>query len=152
MAPHILTIDAPTVEPIGPPSGDFEHIPSSPEMFGGLRAKAEEQFGGGLEHGADAAISYLDEVNKFNDQTHASELHSWGTDQAGDLVSKHSELTGRAAADALPQLKEQLRQIQQDADDQAGKLYTKSLVSQSLKALSIARERGLIPVDCESDQ
>lgn len=42
---------------------------------------------------------------------HASELHSWGVDQAGDLVSAHSETQGRAAVDGLQPLKEKIRQI-----------------------------------------
>ena len=129
MAPHILTIDAPTVEPIGAPSGDFEHIPSSPEMFGGLRARGEEQLGGGLVHGADAAISYLNETNQFQNQIHASELHSDFSDKAGDLFSKYTELKGRGALEGLPALKQQIMDLQKEAMDSAGNLPTQAMVA-----------------------
>ena len=119
--PGGLDIMVPEVNPSGAPD-DYERISSSPEMFGGLRGQAEQQFGRGVLSASDAAISYLTETNQLNDQTHASELHSWGIDQAGDLVSKHAELQGRAAYDALPDLKEKLRGIQQDAESQAGNL------------------------------
>jgi hypothetical protein len=65
MAPHILNIDAPTVEPSGAPSGDFEQIHTSPEMFGGFGAQVAEKFGTGLVQGGDAAINYLTETNQF---------------------------------------------------------------------------------------
>jgi hypothetical protein len=83
-----LDIMVPEVSPSGAPD-DYERIQSSPNMFGGLRAEAQKEFGSGLTKAADETLQGITQYNQLNDQTHASELHSWGIDQAGDLVSKH---------------------------------------------------------------
>ncbi len=130
--PGPLDILVPDVNPSGAPD-DYQHISTSANMFGGFGAEAAKEFGQGLVKASDAGLSFATELNQRNDQTHASELHSWGVDQATDLVSEHSQLEGRAAYDNLPVLKEKIRSIQKDAEDQAGNPYTKSLVSQNLR-------------------
>ena len=129
MAGHILSVDFPEQNPTGAPGGDFEDIRSSPSMFGALGAEAEKGFGEGVTRAATAGIDYLTETNRFQDQTHASELHSDFSDKAGDLISQHSELQGRAALENLPIVKKQIMDLQKQAEAQAGNLYTKSLVS-----------------------
>lgn len=129
MAPHILQIDAPSQEPTGAPSNDFEHIQTSPAMFGGLGAQAEEKFGKGLVEGGDATISYLNETNQFQNQIHASELHSDFSDKAGDLFSKYTELKGRGALEGLPALKQQIMDLQKDSMNAAGNMPTQAMVA-----------------------
>jgi muramidase (phage lysozyme) len=126
--PQILDVQFPEINPTGAPEGDYERIPSSPASFGVFGAEALKQAGEGVVKAADTGLSYLTEQNQYNNQIHASELHSWFSDQAGDLVSKHSELQGRAASDALPELKTKIADLQKQAEDQAGNLPTKALV------------------------
>jgi GH24 family phage-related lysozyme (muramidase) len=129
MAGQILDVQFPEINPTGAPEGDYERIPSSPSSFGAFGAEALKQTGEGLVKAADTGLSYLTEQNQYNNQIHASELHSWFSDQAGDLVSKHSELQGRAALDALPDLKKKIGDLQTQAESQAGNLPTKALVA-----------------------
>jgi GH24 family phage-related lysozyme (muramidase) len=126
--PGPLDIMVPEVNPSGAPD-DYQRISSSPAMFGGLRGEAEKEFGHGLTSAGDAALSYLTEQNSLNNQIHASELHSWYSDQAGDLISAHSELQGRAAVDQLPDLKAKLQDLQKQVEAQAGNLPTKAMVA-----------------------
>lgn len=127
--PHILDVQFPEQNPSGAPGGDYEDIRSSPEMFGALGAKAAGEFGEGLTRTGVAGIDYATDVNRLQDQIHASELHSNFSDKAGDLVSKFTELQGRAALDNLPALKTQIEGLQKEAEGSAGNLFTKSLVA-----------------------
>jgi muramidase (phage lysozyme) len=129
MAPQILNVQFPEINPSGAPSDDYERIPSSPASFGAFGAEALKQTGEGLTKTAVTGLDYLTQQNEYNNQIHASELHSWFSDQAGDLVSKHSELQGRAALAALPDLKKNIADLQSQAESQAGNLPTKALVA-----------------------
>ena len=126
--PGPLDILVPDVNPSGAPD-DYERIATSPNMFGGFGAEAKEKFGKGVQSVGEAGLSYLTEQNNLNNQIHASELHSWFSDQAGDLISAHSELQGRTAVDQLPDLKSKIQDLQKQAESQAGNLPTKAMVA-----------------------
>lgn len=132
-APHILDVSVPDVMPQGAPGNDYERIQATPDMFGGLIARSEERLGQGISQAGDAAFNYLMETDRLQDQIHGSELHSWFSDQAGDAISKFSELQGRAAVDGLPGVKKQIADLQQQAVQQSGNLFTQSLVAQNTR-------------------
>jgi muramidase (phage lysozyme) len=129
VAGQILNVEFPEINPAGAPGDDYERIRSSPASFGAFGAEALKQSGEGLVKASTAGLNYLTEQNQYNNQIHASELHSWFSDQSGDLVSKHSELQGRAASDQLPDLKAKIADFQKQAEEQAGNLPTKAMVA-----------------------
>ena len=72
MANRVLTETYPTVAPRGAPENDYERIPTSPAMFGGLIAQGEEKAGQGLEAASSAAAS----VQGFYSQVTASDAYN----------------------------------------------------------------------------
>jgi|SRR5579862_7460388 len=119
----------PEVSPIGAPGGDYQHIEATPEMFGGLIARSAERLGQGVESAGEAGLGYLTEKQNLNNQIHASQLHSWFTDQATDLVTKYSQLQGQSALNALPKFKQDLQNLQQQAEAQAGSDQARTMVA-----------------------
>src|ERR1700733_8431269 len=96
-APHILDVTSPSVEPTGAPGNDYEHITASPDDFGAIKGKAFETFGKGLEQASGDVMDAWMQRQRMDNQVHGSELHSWFSDQAGNIVSKFSQLQGKAA-------------------------------------------------------
>ena len=135
MAPHILDIEWPEANPSGAPGGDFEHIPSSPEMFGGLSARGLGALGEGLTRAADTALSTATDINRLQDQIHASELHSDFSNKASDLFAEFMQKQGRAAVDARPIFTQKLADLQKQAQGSSGNLYTQALVGQNTRIL-----------------
>src|SRR5262249_54245430 len=129
MSQHILQVDLPEVQPTGAPSGDFQRINSSPDMFGALTARglsAEvqglEKFGSGmqglgtgLERAGTTAIDIATEQNQLQNKIHATDVKSWYADQTTDMHSKFMSLSGRAAIDALPEYKKRLGELREEA-------------------------------------
>ena len=119
-APHILDITSPQVQPTGAPSNDYERITASPEDFGAIKGKAFEKLGQGIEQASNEASDVWIQQQRMDNQVHASELHSWFSDQGTDLVSKFYTLEGRAGISQLPDYKQQLQKFQDQAVQQAG--------------------------------
>jgi muramidase (phage lysozyme) len=133
MPGRILDVNFPEVNPSGAPPNDYEHIPTNPGMFGAFGAQAEQKLGQGVEAVGEAGLQYLNEQNQLHNQIHASELHSWFTDRSTDLVTKFSQLEGRAALDALPKFKSDLAELQKQAEGQSGNLHTKAMVANNTR-------------------
>ena len=119
----------PDVNPTGAPSNDLEQIHTSPEMFGGFLAQGEQKLGSGLETADTDATDAIVQRQRLDNQVHGSELHSWFSNQASDLVSKFSQLQGKAALEQLPDFKKQVQDLQTQAEGQAGSPELKSLVA-----------------------
>jgi len=120
MASRILNLNFPTVDPSGATSARGENIPSDPSMFGGLAARAEEQFGGGLERAGEATVSYATARQELANETHATELNTHLANRYTDRLSEFSQLQGRAALDKLPDFKKGVEQDFQDTMEKAG--------------------------------
>ena len=133
--PHILEINSPQIEPIGAPSNDFEHIPSSPEMFGGLGAQAEEKFGGGLAKAGSEALGALTEYNDKINLIHGASVNAWYADKASDKWQAFSQLKGEKSPRAQPQFKADLEDLRKQALEQAPSLQEKTALAQSLRSI-----------------
>ena len=98
----------PEVAPTGAPGNDYEHIPTSPEMFGGSIAGAEGTLGRGIEKTADTTMSYLQAKQEVNNEVHSNDKLSWAAGQGMDKSEKFLQLEGKAASMALPQFNQDL--------------------------------------------
>lgn len=132
---HILDVQLPEQSPAGAPGGDYQHIDTSPDMFGAFGARAQQAYGQGLENlgsgvekAANTGIQIATEQATQDDQTHANELHSWQSDQVTDLQEKFLTLRGKDAEMQLPSFKQQIDDLHQQARSQAGNPYTARLV------------------------
>jgi hypothetical protein len=105
----------PSVQPTGAPGNDYQHIQTSPDMFGGAIARGAEKLGQGIEAAGEAGIEAASNRQQLTNEVHASEVNSWFADQASDAFSKFSQLEGKAALDGLPDYKKQIADLQQQA-------------------------------------
>ncbi len=135
MAPHILDAQIPEVNPAGAPGGDFENIRSSPEMFGGLTARAEEQFGGGLEKAGNAAVDYATEQQTRINDVHAAQLQTSMAREGTDLFTGFSALQGQARMLALPKFKQDLTDLQEKYLSLAPSMQEKARLAPALGGL-----------------
>jgi GH24 family phage-related lysozyme (muramidase) len=118
VANRVLAESYPEVSPTGAPGGDYENIQSSPAMFGGLVAGAEEKAGAGAEQ----ASQNLFNLQNFYNQTSADDSYSKLQDAAnkaqfGDPSDPskpgYYALKGSDAVRAWPDAQAQLRASQQ---------------------------------------
>ena len=133
MAPHILDVEFPTVEPTGAPGGDYLRIPSSAEMFGGFPAAAEKEFGGGLEKAGTAALDYSVQTARLQDQIYGSQVTADFTNKGNDLTSGFTQLQREAAVRGYPAFQKQLLDLQKQAEEAAPNLYTRAMVAQQTR-------------------
>ena len=77
---RVLDETYPEVTPSGAPQGDYQHIETSPAMFGGLIGQSEEKLG----QGADAVSRAAAQVQDFYNQTTADSAYN----KYNDLVNK----------------------------------------------------------------
>jgi lysozyme len=131
MAGRILDIDFPQVAPSGATSARGEDIPSSPAMFGGLGAQAEESFGQGLTHAGIAGIDYAQSQQNRLNAVDASDRLTRFTDAATDENAKFMQLSGRAAMDARPAHNATLRGLYDDAIENASNPAVKAMLAES---------------------
>jgi GH24 family phage-related lysozyme (muramidase) len=130
MAGHPIAYSAfPDINPAGAPQNDFERINTSPDMFGGLIARSEETLGQGIDKAADAGFDIATQRAKLDNQVHGSELHSWFSDQAGELISQFSQLQGKAALEQKNDYFARIDALQKQAEDQAGNPEMKAMVA-----------------------
>jgi len=135
MARFALESDSvPTVNPAGAPDVR-QRIDASPDAFGGSIGSALGNLGRGVEKVADAGFNFATEQAKIEAQTHASELHTWTSDQVTDEQSKYLSLKGRAALDALPEFKTRIDDITKQAREQAGNPATARMVDSENRKL-----------------
>lgn len=132
MASYSLNLDSitPSVNPIGAPGNDYEHIEARPEAFGALTARALGNFGEAVEKTSNAGFNVAEQQQEMQDKTHAAELHSWASDQWSSNSGQFLSLEGRAAVSGLADYKQKNRQILDDAASQAADPYTKQLIQQ----------------------
>lgn len=115
---RVLTEPYPTVQAAGAPSNDYERIPSSPAMFGGLVGQAEEKLGqGGL-----AVSNAGGQLQNFYNQTTAQDAFN----KYNSAISKitfgdpndpsnpgYFALKGSDALSARPKVQDQIEQARQ---------------------------------------
>lgn len=132
---HILDVQIPDENPAGAPGGDFQHIDSNPNMFGGFGAKAEEQLGQGVEKAGNTGLEIATAQNEQQNKIHAADVKSWYADQTTDLHTRFTALSGRAALDALPEYKQKLGELKQQALDKVPSPDSKAMLNESLTTL-----------------
>jgi GH24 family phage-related lysozyme (muramidase) len=139
---HILDVQLPEQSPAGAPGGDYQHIDTNPDMFGGFGAKAKaaygqglENLGGGIVKAADTGIEIATEQNQLQNKVHATDVKSWYADQTTDLHTKYMSLSGKAALDALPEYKKNLQDLKQKALENVPSPATKAMLNESLTTL-----------------
>jgi GH24 family phage-related lysozyme (muramidase) len=135
MARFALESDSvPSVNPTGAPDAR-ERIDVSSEAFGGSIGKALGNLGQGMEKVSETGFAIDSLKQSMEAKTHASELHSWTSDQVTDEQSKYLSLKGKAALEALPQFKTRIDEITKEARDQAGNPATAQLVDSENRRL-----------------
>ncbi len=102
----------PTVAPQSIPLAS-ENIQSSPAMFGGLIAGAEEKLGQGMESAGQAGLAYLQARDTLNNEVHANDLLTNFAKQGTAEWEKFQALEGQAAVNALPAFQRRLDDIRQ---------------------------------------
>src|SRR5882724_8713835 len=112
---HILDVQIPEQNPQGAPGGDFQHIDTNANMFGGYGAKAAETFGAGLEKAGVAGMEIATEQNQIQNKLQAADVKSWYADETTKLHSSFMSMSGRTALDALPDYKEKLSALRGQA-------------------------------------
>lgn len=132
---HILEVDVPQAEPTGAPGGDFQRIQSSPEAFGGAVAGAEREFGAGLEKVGHTGLDILTDWNTKQNDLHAAEVNTWYADRTTELHSEFMNLKGKAALNGLPDYKQRLSTLRQEALEQAPSLQEKHHLTNALTSL-----------------
>ena len=128
MGSHPLNYEPyPEVKPDAAPTAK-EDIHTDADMFGGAIAKSLGTFGSGLEHASEEGFSVATTQAQMDARTHASELHSWQSDQVTNEQEKFLALRGKDAEMALPDFKAKIDDLHRQAREQAGNPYTAQLV------------------------
>lgn len=132
---HILDVNLPEANPQGAPGGTFQHIDTNPNMFGGFGAKAEQMLGAGLEKAGNTGVEIATEQNQIQNKLHAADVKSWYADQTTDLHTKFMSLSGRAALDALPEYKQSLGKLRDDALAKVPAPESRAMLNDSLTTM-----------------
>jgi len=134
-AQHILDVDLPEQAPSGAPGGDYQHINTSPAMFGAYGGQAEEKLGQGLTQagvtGLEAATQTQERINSL----YNVEVNSWFADHLSDMHAKFMNLEGKAAADALPDYKKQVEDLRREAMSKVTSPVAQAQLAPSLRTL-----------------
>jgi hypothetical protein len=78
----------PTVAPTGAPSGDYENIQASPEMFGALTARATQTLGQGVENTAEAGMDVVKARQHLNNEINDNDTLAWFAQHGADRTEK----------------------------------------------------------------
>lgn len=136
MASHILDYSAfPDVNPTGAPAGDLEHIETTPAMFGGAIAGAEEKLGKGVEDVGTTGLEVLHQRQLFQNQVHGAELNTWAAKQFTSALSDFSQYQGRQAKDHQAEYNSRIDDIASQALSQTGSLQEKAMLAGQLRYL-----------------
>jgi hypothetical protein len=128
---RILNLEFPTVQPSGATSASGENIPSSPNMFGGLGAQTEETFGRGLERAGNEVIDFAQARQKELNKVDASDRLTKFTNAITDESEKYTSTDGHAAILALPEHKEKIKSLYDDALANASNPQVKAMLAES---------------------
>jgi GH24 family phage-related lysozyme (muramidase) len=132
---HILDVQFPDENPKGAPGGDYQQINTNPSMFGATTARAEEQFGQGVEKAGTTGVDIATEQAQLQSKVHATDVKSWYADQTTDLHAQMMSMQGRAAIDALPEYKKKLADLKDQALSQVPGEATKAMLGESLTTM-----------------
>ena len=115
MAGRILDIQFPTVNPSGATSASGENIPTSPNMFGGLAAQAEEGLGQGIEHAGNAALDIQREKQQQLNAVDTAQRHTDAVKKMTDVNEQYLSTEGHAAILARPDHDAKIKGVYEDA-------------------------------------
>jgi soluble lytic murein transglycosylase-like protein len=140
---HILDVQLPEEKATGAPGGDFQHIATDANMFGGFGAKALQTFGSGLENlgsglskAGDAGLDIATHQQEMQNEVHASEVNTWLADRITDRHAQFATLEGRTALDQLPKYKQDLDDLYKQSMDQASSPSEKVMLAKSGRYLT----------------
>lgn len=129
---HILDVALPEANPSGAPGGDFQSIATSPDMFGAIGARAEQQLGQGIEKVGQAGLDIATQQKELQNKVRGTEIKSDFVDKLGDLHTGMMSLEGGAALKAYPDYKAKSAQLLKDAIDSTDSPTLKAMVGESL--------------------
>lgn len=142
-----------TVAPSGAPGNDYERISADKGAFGGHIAEGVEKVGQGLENAGSSLFNSAQLAQGMDNQTHATEVHSWQSNQYNDAQSSFTGLKGKAALDALPAYHQKIDDDYQAAVNQASNPATKLMVMTEGRRLADQfKEIGTRHADSQRDQ
>jgi len=114
MAGHPLEYDvAPTVNPSGAPSGDFEHIEAGPEHFGGLIGQSEQKLGAGVTQTGEAGLGVLTQYQGMLNETMSTNAETSYMTDLGKLTGAYRSKEGLDAVAAQPQYQKDVADLRQ---------------------------------------
>ena len=116
-APHILDVDLPEEKPAGEPAvrgGDYQHIETNPNMFGGAFGHAEQSLGEGVTRAADTGLQILTQKAELQNDVYNVDLNSQFNNDLSNLHAKFMNFEGRAASDNLPGYQQQVDTIKKN--------------------------------------
>lgn len=115
MPGRILDIQFPTVNPSGATSASGENIPSSPNMFGGLGAQAEQEFGQGVERLGNAGLNLATEKQQQLNAVDTAQRHTDAVKKMTDVNEQYLSTEGHAAILARPDHDTKIKGVYDDA-------------------------------------
>lgn len=101
----------PEVAPTGPPD-DYQHIQSSPDMFGGLIGQAAGKAAGDLKETGDQLSQTVLQYRQMQNATDALNATTGASQELGDAEQKFRQLSGENATAAYPAFQKQVSDIQ----------------------------------------
>jgi hypothetical protein len=108
--PKVPFNPVPEVQPTGMPD-DYQHIQSSPDMFGGLPAQAEQRLGTDLKQGADQVGEAVLHFRDMQNTTDALNASTGASQELGDAETKFRMLSGENATAGYPAFEKQVQDI-----------------------------------------
>lgn len=135
MPRNMLFEPVPTVAPTGAPD-DYQRIQASPEAFGMATAQGLANLGQGIEKVGETGLDILTARQHLTNEVHSSEVNTWLADKITDRHSTFSQLTGKAALDALPQYKTDIEKLYNDSMSQAVSPEEKAMLAKTGRYLT----------------
>ena len=133
---HIPALNVPEATPSGAPGNDYERIQTSPNMFGGFTARAEETLGQGLEKAGNAGLEFATQRQHINNELYANDAAVPGMKQLASEWGKFNTLEGRGAVDALPGFQTRAEEIYKSTLDQAPNIDAKRLLAPAMRRMT----------------
>lgn len=125
----------PTIAPQANPSpGQTIDVPEG--AFGAATARATQGFGQSVTKAAETGMDVITARAHLDNEVHASEVNTWLADQITDKYGQFTKLEGKAALDALPQFKQDIGDLQEQAVNRSGSLQERAMLAKSGTALT----------------
>lgn len=121
----------PVTSPAGAPAGDFQHIQTSPDMFGASIGRGLSTLGQGVEKAGLEEINAAAEQQQKRDEVHVAEVDTWLADRVTERHAKFATLEGAAAMHELPQYKKDLTDLYQQAMGQVSSDFEKATLART---------------------